>query len=388
MSSDANMRHRAHRDGFTLVEATLAMVVLSMAAAGVLLPFADGASVQAEGLHRSLAASLANELLERIISTPFDRSRDQTGTATRRSRGISRTQAAPHHGSNLRELQQRRILSLHVCTPTGGHGGPQLRARLRASVLSGRANSGRSPVDQPVNGSARPGWALGLTLWIPNPLSAYETGSMEPRLMKTTRYMKAFTLVELLVTMVVTGILLSAVATLAFAMSSASRSSDDTILNEAQLRQTRLRIGELVRTCKLICAAPGNDLAIWQADTNNDGQINVGELVYIERGDGLNTLQLCQFSAGQNDTCRAVISGSGGDEGGPGVRVCRDPCPFDSRVPERAVSGWIRPRRTRGALPFRSTWAKNGCCPSVRGERDSPGLGRQPAQRRRDHAGQ
>lgn len=49
------------------------MVVLSMAAAGVLLPFASGASLQAEGLHRSLAASLANDLLERIISTPFDR---------------------------------------------------------------------------------------------------------------------------------------------------------------------------------------------------------------------------------------------------------------------------------------------------------------------------
>ncbi len=48
------------------------MVVLSLAAAGVLLPFADGASVQAEGLHRSLAASLANDLLERVISTPFD----------------------------------------------------------------------------------------------------------------------------------------------------------------------------------------------------------------------------------------------------------------------------------------------------------------------------
>jgi hypothetical protein len=48
------------------------MVILGMAAAGVLLPFADGASVQAEGLHRSLAAGLANDLLERIITTPFD----------------------------------------------------------------------------------------------------------------------------------------------------------------------------------------------------------------------------------------------------------------------------------------------------------------------------
>jgi len=48
------------------------MVVLSVAAAGVLLPFADGASVQAEGLHRSLGAGLANDLLERIVIAPFD----------------------------------------------------------------------------------------------------------------------------------------------------------------------------------------------------------------------------------------------------------------------------------------------------------------------------
>lgn len=119
--------------------------------------------------------------------------------------------------------------------------------------------------------------------------------------MMIARHKKAFTLVELLITMVVTGILLSAVATLAFAMSSASRASDDTSVKEAQLRQTRLRIGELVRTCKLICAAPGNDLAVWQADTNNDGKINVGELVYIERGDGLDTVRLCQFSPTESD---------------------------------------------------------------------------------------
>jgi hypothetical protein len=48
------------------------MVILGMAAAGVLLPFADGASAQAEGMHRSMAAGLANDLLERILTTPFD----------------------------------------------------------------------------------------------------------------------------------------------------------------------------------------------------------------------------------------------------------------------------------------------------------------------------
>jgi prepilin-type N-terminal cleavage/methylation domain-containing protein len=65
-----SQRHRRH--GFSLPEAVLAMVILSMAAAGVLLPFVSGASVQAEGLHKTLAAGLANDLLERVVRTPFD----------------------------------------------------------------------------------------------------------------------------------------------------------------------------------------------------------------------------------------------------------------------------------------------------------------------------
>lgn len=72
MTSDRCGSHRRYGNGFTLPEAIVAMVILSMAAAGVLLPFADGATVQAEGLHKSLAAGLANDLLERIITTPFD----------------------------------------------------------------------------------------------------------------------------------------------------------------------------------------------------------------------------------------------------------------------------------------------------------------------------
>jgi len=58
--------------GFTLAEATLAMVLLGVAAAGVLLPFAGGASVQAEGLHRTRGAVLANSLIEQVAATPFD----------------------------------------------------------------------------------------------------------------------------------------------------------------------------------------------------------------------------------------------------------------------------------------------------------------------------
>ena len=58
--------------GFTLIEAMIAMVVLGIAAAAVLIPFTTGASVQAEGMHRTLSAKLASELMERIVNCPFE----------------------------------------------------------------------------------------------------------------------------------------------------------------------------------------------------------------------------------------------------------------------------------------------------------------------------
>jgi prepilin-type N-terminal cleavage/methylation domain-containing protein len=111
---------------------------------------------------------------------------------------------------------------------------------------------------------------------------------------------KAFTLAELLVTLVVTGILLSALATLAFAFSSATYMENGTVLAQAQLRHGTLRLQELVWNCRLICAVEGNALAIWQADDNHDGQINVNELVYLDRGNAGDTLELCWFSSTGN----------------------------------------------------------------------------------------
>jgi Tfp pilus assembly protein PilV len=60
-----------NREGFTLAEAVIATVVLGIAAAGVLLPFTSGVSVRAEGMHRTLAAKLASDLIEQVINTPF-----------------------------------------------------------------------------------------------------------------------------------------------------------------------------------------------------------------------------------------------------------------------------------------------------------------------------
>jgi len=48
----------------------MALVLLGMAAAGVLVPFSSGAAVQAEGVRVTLAAKLAHDVMERIAATP------------------------------------------------------------------------------------------------------------------------------------------------------------------------------------------------------------------------------------------------------------------------------------------------------------------------------
>ena len=50
----------------------MAMVVLTIAAAGLILPFSSAASVQSEGTLRTLGAKLAADMLEKIIVADFD----------------------------------------------------------------------------------------------------------------------------------------------------------------------------------------------------------------------------------------------------------------------------------------------------------------------------
>lgn len=111
-----------------------------------------------------------------------------------------------------------------------------------------------------------------------------------------------FTLVELLLALSVAGIVLAAVATLAFALSSAASSSDDTAREQAELRYTTLRVTELLRNCRLICATSDSDLAVWQSDDDSDSQIDVNELTYIQKGSASNYLRLCQFPSSATGT--------------------------------------------------------------------------------------
>jgi len=113
---------------------------------------------------------------------------------------------------------------------------------------------------------------------------------------------QGFTLAELLVALMVTSIVLAAIATLAFALGAAYETSDDTSQKQAQVRFATLRISELIRNCKLICCVNDNDMAIWRADDNDDGQINISELVYIEMGPSGENLQLCEFTSFDNSS--------------------------------------------------------------------------------------
>ena len=107
---------------------------------------------------------------------------------------------------------------------------------------------------------------------------------------------KGFTLAELLIGLMVMSIVLSAVATLSFALGSANDSVADTTEKQAHVRYAMLRISELIRHCKLICRATPGTMAIWRADDNGDGQINPGELVYLIVGTEKNFIKLLEFS--------------------------------------------------------------------------------------------
>lgn len=52
-----------------MLEATIAMIILAVAAAGILLPFSNAAAVQTEGARQTVAANLASELMEKALMT-------------------------------------------------------------------------------------------------------------------------------------------------------------------------------------------------------------------------------------------------------------------------------------------------------------------------------
>jgi len=129
--------------------------------------------------------------------------------------------------------------------------------------------------------------------------------------MRKTRCENGFTLVELLLALIITVIITSAVATLASALNSANAATDDTSRKQAHVRFAALRISEMIRHCRLVCFAGPDDFAVWRADDKyDDGQINIGELVYIETGPVHDYLRICEFPSSDSTAINPGSIGS------------------------------------------------------------------------------
>jgi prepilin-type N-terminal cleavage/methylation domain-containing protein len=115
--------------------------------------------------------------------------------------------------------------------------------------------------------------------------------------MRDTRYENGFTLAELLIALIVTSIVLTSVATLAYALGKANDTTQDMSQKQARVRCATLRISELIRHCKLICSTVDNDMVVWKVDDNPENdRIDVLELAYIETGSNRDYIKILEFS--------------------------------------------------------------------------------------------
>lgn len=97
----------------------------------------------------------------------------------------------------------------------------------------------------------------------------------------------------------VTSIVLTAVATLAYAMGTANDASDDIAEKQAQLRYATVRISELIRYSKEVYAASDSEIVLW-VDRDRNGERDLStELVAITKvilAGGDMQLQFCEFN--------------------------------------------------------------------------------------------
>ena len=109
-----------------------------------------------------------------------------------------------------------------------------------------------------------------------------------------------FTVVEVVVALMVSSIILGAVASLAYALGKVSDDSDELGFKQAHLRYTTTRISQLIRCSKLVCSSSGSYLAVWRADDYNgtaNDKNNPTEILYIQTGTDSNYIDLLEFDA-------------------------------------------------------------------------------------------
>jgi prepilin-type N-terminal cleavage/methylation domain-containing protein len=114
------------------------------------------------------------------------------------------------------------------------------------------------------------------------------------------KHLKGFTVVEILVALMVSSIILGAVASLAYALGRVSDESDDLSHKQAHLRYTTTRVSQLIRYSKLVCASSADYIALWRSDDYNgtaNDKINPTEILYMQTGTDSNYIDLLEFDA-------------------------------------------------------------------------------------------
>lgn len=105
--------------------------------------------------------------------------------------------------------------------------------------------------------------------------------------LKHTGYRRAgFTLVELLTALSVLTVILSAAATLAFAVGSAESATNKMGEQQARIRYATMRIRELARNSCLVIPYSDTGVIFWTGDANADGKINGSEAVWLSTDAG------------------------------------------------------------------------------------------------------
>jgi hypothetical protein len=111
---------------------------------------------------------------------------------------------------------------------------------------------------------------------------------------------------ELLMALLVSSIILGAVASLASALDCANAQTVQMGRRQAALRFTTVRICELVKQSKRIFSLPTGGVGLWTGDANDDDLINISELVYIEPDGAGQALQLLELN-GHNGLSVSII---------------------------------------------------------------------------------
>ena len=128
------------------------------------------------------------------------------------------------------------------------------------------------------------------------------------------RHVRGFTVMELCFGMVITALVMAAVATFLMAVSQSWRHSDQVETSTMRAWQATVRLGRAVQDARLIGAYSAGDIdaatptpaavLLWAKDTNGDGKIQGAECAMIEHDDVQQTLRL--YHAGQGDAAVVI----------------------------------------------------------------------------------